>query len=162
MDGTLLHDLLVSQAYRPVALTRTPVGHFSMRGTIDDQPVTLLLDTGASSTVIDRATAGNIGLSPQLVDNKGGGLGAVGTRTERAPVASVRLDGFQTHLDNVFVMDIATVNQTLADNGAEAVDGVVGADVLLRGRAVIDYARGVLYLQDQAAAGITVVERERV
>jgi clan AA aspartic protease (TIGR02281 family) len=152
METTPLHELLVSQAYRPVALTRTPVGHFSLKGTIDGRPVTLLLDTGASSTVVDRATADRLGLAARLVDNKGGGLGASGARTERAAVASVRLDGFTTHLDSVFVMDIATVNVALADNGAEAVDGVVGADVLMHGRAVIDYARGVLYLQDQAAA----------
>jgi hypothetical protein len=118
-----------------------------VNGTIDGRPVVFLLDTGASRTVIARSTASVLGLEPRFVDNLGGGLGAASARTDRAPVNSLTLDRFQTHLDGVFVMDLDTVNQALAANGCEPVDGVVGADVLLQGRAIIDYARGVLYLR---------------
>jgi clan AA aspartic protease (TIGR02281 family) len=143
-----LHHLLVSRGYSPVELTRTKVGHFSIAGTIGGRSVVFLLDTGASRTVIDRGTAASLGLEPRFVDNLGGGLGATSARTDSAPVANVTLDGFQTHLDGVFVMDLDTVNQALVANGSEPVDGVVGADVLLHSGAIIDYGRGVLYLQN--------------
>lgn len=148
-----LHDLLVARAYRPIPLTRTKVGHFSLQGRIDDRTVVFLLDTGASNTVIDRRTAAALGLEPRFVDNLGGGLGAAGARTDAATVKNVTLEGFRTHLDSVFVMDLETVNRALADNGSEPVDGVVGADVLLRSRAIIDYAGGVLYLRGGGASG---------
>ena len=144
-----LHDLLVSNAYRPIALTRTAMGHFSLNGTIDGKPAVFIVDTGASNTVVGRRTADSFGFDVTHVDDLGGGLGVSGARTERAPVQQLQLDGFDTHLDSVFVMDIDAVNQALVDNGSEAVDGVVGGDVLMRSEAIIDCAGAMLYLKEQ-------------
>ena len=148
-----LHQLLVSRAYEPIALTQTKGGHFAVNGAIDEYPIVFLVDTGASNTVIDRKTAAALNLETNFVDNRGGGLGAASARTERAPVRSVTLGGFRTGLDSVFIMDLDTVNRALVDNGGDPIDGVVGADVLLQGGAIIDYARGMLYLQQANEPG---------
>jgi hypothetical protein len=142
-----LHDLLVSDAFTPIPLTPTAVGHFSLKGSIAGRAVTFLLDTGASNTVIDTRTADALELVTRPFDQLGGGLGVTGAQTHTASVDHILLEGFRTPLDRVFVMDLETVNRALVDNGAERVDGVVGADVLLRSNAVIDYARRMLYLQ---------------
>ena len=53
------------------------------------------------------------------------------------------------HFKNVQVscIDLSHVNQALTQHKAQAVQGIIGADVLLQGHAVIDYYHRCVYLQ---------------
>jgi clan AA aspartic protease (TIGR02281 family) len=147
MTETSLHDLMLANGYESITLTRTQVGHFAMKGSVNGKSAVFLLDTGASSSVLDKSTADSMGLQTEAFDTLGGGLGATGMQTLKAGIHHLDLGTFRTGLDSVYVMDLATVNKALVDNGAEPVDGVIGADVLLSGEAVIDYAKAVLYIR---------------
>jgi len=58
-------------------------------------------------------------------------------------LGSLRLDSLP-----VSVLDLDNINQALRGAGAEAVDGIVGADFLSRKRAIIDYGATRLWLRD--------------
>ena len=47
----------------------------------------------------------------------------------------------------IVLIDLSHVNQALANHEAPEVDGILGADVLRLGRAVIDYEKNRLFLK---------------
>jgi len=48
---------------------------------------------------------------------------------------------------NLVVFDLSHVNQALTDHKADKIHGIIGADVLKKGKAVIDYKTKSLYLK---------------
>ncbi|MEC7262760.1 MAG: acid protease, partial [Bacteroidota bacterium] len=47
----------------------------------------------------------------------------------------------------IVLFDLVHVNQALVSHNALPVDGIIGADVLKKGKAVIDYNKKCLYLK---------------
>ena len=45
------------------------------------------------------------------------------------------------------LLDLSHVNTALTEHHAEAVDGIIGADILEKGKAIIDYNKHILYLR---------------
>jgi clan AA aspartic protease (TIGR02281 family) len=151
MDGTTrptLDEFLTAQGYVPVPLTCNAVGHFEIAAaSIDGHEVRLLLDTGASHTVVDHASAERLGLASEASSRRGGGVGGA----EQAVTAGTlgRLDVGPTAFRDVpvFVMDLGHVSRALESQGGSAIDGAVGGDLMRPSEAVIDYARSTLYLR---------------
>ena len=44
--------------------------------------------------------------------------------------------------------DMAFINKTLFDQGAKRVNGIIGSDLLKKGKAIIDYSSNKLLLKD--------------
>jgi hypothetical protein len=47
----------------------------------------------------------------------------------------------------IVLFDLVHVNQALTSHQAMPVDGIIGADILKKGRAIIDYKKNRLYLK---------------
>jgi len=45
------------------------------------------------------------------------------------------------------LFDLSHVNTALTQHNAKKVDGIIGADILRKGKAIIDYNKNVLYLK---------------
>ena len=48
---------------------------------------------------------------------------------------------------NLVLFDLTHVNTALTEHHAEAIDGIVGADILEKGNAIIDYKNKCVYLK---------------
>jgi len=48
----------------------------------------------------------------------------------------------------IVLFDLNHVNEALASQNASPVDGIIGADVLKKSRAIIDYHKKTLYLKE--------------
>ena len=48
---------------------------------------------------------------------------------------------------NIGVFDLSHINTALIARGAKPVHGIIGADILKKGKAVIDYKKNRLYLK---------------
>lgn len=51
-----------------VVITRAGDGHFAVRATVDDIPVNMLIDTGASFVTLSHADAARVGIDPASLD----------------------------------------------------------------------------------------------
>ncbi|MCK6528507.1 aspartyl protease family protein [Myxococcota bacterium] len=106
-------------------------------------PFTFLLDTGSSTSVLDRALARALGLVPE---------GEVEVRSASGPVRHqlVRVPSFD--LPGVRLTGVtwtaAPLRTTLRSRLGRDVHGLVGADLLRRFVTVVDYSRGRLSLHD--------------
>ena len=107
----------------------------------------LIIDSGASTSFLDNATAVRLGLSLQQSRTRVSGLGAPAQRVLSARLDDVRFPGLRLDSLPVVVLDLSHVNQSLRDEGIELADGVIGADLLADREAVFDFTSGVLYLR---------------
>lgn len=114
------------------------MGHFHVAATLNGRPVEVLVDTGASCTVVSASLARSLGL----------GLDAI--TQYLATGAELRLDTLVPRLPGVAAMDFEHINAAVLAQGSTAVEMILGADVLDGHAAVIDYASQALFLAKAA------------
>ena len=122
-----------------VALSRTRSGLLTVPVEVGGRAFTFLLDTGSAGTVLSTETARAVNLKTfpgaQVI-------GATGTtEVEHGWVDELRVGPVRIERHLVVVLDLSPLARRLV-----FVDGILGADVLLRGRMRLDFADGRLWL----------------
>lgn len=141
-----LADFLAARGYVRVPLTRSGVGHFHTAGTLNGRPVAVLVDSGASCTVVALAVVQALGLRSEWLDC--GAVGAGGPLDQyRIDGADLRLGSFVPRLAGPIGLDFEAVNAPLRAQGSAEVDVILGVDVFDAHAAVIDYASQSLFLK---------------
>jgi predicted aspartyl protease len=122
-----------------VALSRTRSGLLTVPVEIGGRAFTFLLDTGSARTVLSTGAARAIDLKTfpgaQLI----GATGA--TDVEHGWVDELRVGPVRIERHLVVVLDLTPLARRDV-----FIDGILGADVLLRGRMQLDFAEGRLWL----------------
>ncbi len=146
MIGMTLDAVLEQQGYTSLPLVRTSVGQLGVDALVNGSMAKFLVDTGASATVIDRASAQRWGLDLDECAEAAVGCmvpgGMAMTKLDELRIASVRFIDFE-----VAVVDLSHVNAGLEQKGADRIDGVIGADIMDEREAVIAYAQRTLHLK---------------
>jgi aspartyl protease family protein len=102
-------DAHVASFEREVRLKANDRGHFVFDASINERPVTLMADTGATLVVLTYEDAERLGLAPRSLDFSG----RVQTANGAARVAPITLD--RVRVDDITLRDVAAV---VADKGA--------------------------------------------
>ena len=142
-----LAEFLLQNGYQQIPLVRSGVGHLHAAGTLNGRPVSVLMDTGGASTVVNLALAQELGLALTKMPFQGGGAGAARLDVYHAPDAALRLGDLVPRARALMAMDLTHVNQALALKGQAPVDVIIGADVFENQEAVIDYRTSSLFLK---------------
>lgn len=142
-----LAQFLAQSGYHRIALTPNAVGHFETAGTLAGQPVSVLIDTGASSTVIDLALANRLGLELSKLEMRGGGAGGIDLELFQVHSAELTVGDIPTRVDLLVALDLTHVNESLAHKGTGPVEAILGNDVFNGQAAVIDYGSQSLFLR---------------
>jgi clan AA aspartic protease (TIGR02281 family) len=142
-----LSEFLAQQGFEKIALSRSGVGHFHARGSLSGRSVSVLIDTGAASTVVSLALARELGLTLKQLEMKGGGAGGAHLDIYHLTDATLSLAEVQPRARALLAMDLSHVNQSLALKGEPPVDVILGADVFEAQAALIDYGSSSLFLK---------------
>lgn len=137
-----LADLLSRHAFRHFAMTRSPVGHLKLAGHVDGRPTEIILDTGASRTVVELNYCRSEGISVTDTGRTGPG-GNVYTLGD----VQMTLDGLEVRTNGIVALDMSSTNQALITRGVDPIRAVIGQDVLRHHQAVIDYGTLTLFLK---------------
>lgn len=145
--SSAINSMLREQGYVGIPTRRLKSGHYQAMAHVNGQRLSLIIDSGASTSILDNASAVRLRLPLRSSRTRVSGLGAPAQRAMSARLDDVRLGGL--HLDSlpVVVLDLSHVNQSLRDEGIELADGVIGADLLAEREAFFDFTSGVLYLR---------------
>ena len=144
---TPLSSFLTRGGYTRIPLTRSGVGHFHTDGRLDGRPVSVLVDTGASSTVFSLGIARELGLPLTKLSMFGGGAGAARLDVYEIGEATFTVGEVAPEVRALLAMDLTHVNEAAALRGSGPVDVVLGVDALEAHAAVIDYGSSSLYLR---------------
>jgi len=133
--------------YIPVPLFLTDTNHFELSAKINGVEGRFILDTGASNTCVGFDKADYFGLVSEASDIKAAGAGATEMETLISDKNVIQIGSWKYKKQKIVLFDLIHVNEALIMHQATAVDGIIGADILIKGKAVIDYKKKYLYLK---------------
>jgi len=122
--------------------------HIVVAAFINGQLANVLIDTGASQTVMDRNRIGLFSTETEFesTGQLSKGLGTDGMESHRFTVSQFILGDLVMEDMPVTLLDLSHVNESYDQLGLVKVDMVLGGDILLAHSAVIDYGRSELVL----------------
>lgn len=128
-------------------MQKLSTGHYKLDLYVNGVHGTFILDSGASSSCIGVDARDKFRLESHESDVTATGAGATGMKASLSSGATLSISD-RGYRKVVFVLfDLSHVNNALDSVGEHKVDGILGADLLKRIRAIIDYGRNALYFK---------------
>ena len=142
-----LKVFLHKKKYIAIPLVLTATNHFEVTATINGVKGRFILDTGASNTCIGLDKIEFFKLNSKDSKIKAAGAGATEMLTKLSTQNVIEIGKWLKKKQKIVLFDLVHVNQALTSHQAMPVDGIIGADILKKGRAIIDYQKTRLYLK---------------
>jgi hypothetical protein len=143
----MLQDFLLNQGYTKTKLHLTKTNHFEMIAKINGVKGLFILDTGASNSCVDFETARMFKLLVKDSEIKAAGAGAIDMKTQVSNKNNISIGKWKKEKNTIVLFSLTHVNTALSNHNSKPVDGIIGADILKKGRAIIDYHKKYLYLK---------------
>lgn len=142
-----LHEVLQRAKYKKIKFRITKTQHLLVKASINGTSGNFILDTGASNSCVGFESIALFGLTAGKSKTKAAGAGATGMLTQLAKNNRLKLGRWTTNDFHLVIFDMTHVNIALQQYKVKPVQGILGADILLDGEAIIDYANQCLYLK---------------
>lgn len=124
--------------------------HIFVDGSVNELPLKLLIDTGASRSVFDKQKLLeklNVDLV-ELIENEklSTGLGTNTMKSESFILEKFKIGDLELSDYQAVVLEMSHVNESYKLLELPPIDGVIGGDILLKYKAVINYKKAELSL----------------
>lgn len=141
-----LYELLKRENYKKIKFKVTKTHHLLIKATVNGVKGDFILDTGASNSCVGFESIEWFKLTANHSKTKAAGAGAIGMLTQISKMNQLKLGSWKDDDFNLVIFDLSHVNSALEQHKVKPVQGIIGADVLINGKAVIDYEGRFLYL----------------
>jgi len=142
-----LKKFLLKKNYTKVPLVLTATNHFEIAAKINGITGRFILDTGASNTCIGFDRLEFFNLTSKESKIKAAGAGATNMETLISTKNQIEIGDWKKNKLKIVLFDLVHVNDALTTHKALPVDGIIGADVLKKAKAIIDYNKRYVYLK---------------
>ncbi|MDK2771887.1 MAG: retroviral-like aspartic protease family protein [Flavobacterium sp.] len=142
-----LQDFLKKKKYKKIKFKVLKTQHLLITAKINGVKGNFILDTGASNSCVGLEGIEKFQLFSEISETKAAGAGATGMETQLSKDNSLQLSRWKFNNLNLVIFDMFHVNLALQQYKMKPVDGIIGADVLLQGKGIIDYYNHYLYLK---------------
>lgn len=142
-----LQSFLIDQGYTKVKLHLTKTNHFEIIAKINSTKGLFILDTGASNSCIGYDSIERFNLKTEESEVKAAGAGAINMDTKVSKNNTLKIGKWKQKKVSIVIFDLTHVNTALTTRNSKPVDGIIGADILKKGKAIIDYEKKYLYLK---------------
>jgi predicted aspartyl protease len=142
-----LNDLLLKKGYTKIKLKKINTNHFEIKAKLNGVKGRFILDTGASNSCIDINLADKFNLVVEDSETKAAGAGATGMDTKISKENRLSIKQWKYRNFTIVLLDLTHVNTALTEHSAQKVHGIIGADILEKGKAIIDYKKKRLFLK---------------
>ncbi len=142
-----LPEFLTNKSYFKIKMHPISSNHFKIISKINGVKGVFILDTGASTTFIDIKLKSKFKLATELSTVKACGAGPNKIDTLLSKKNILSMGGWVKNRFPISLIDLRYVNDAFESIDIPAIDGIIGADVLKKGFAVIDYEKRYLFLK---------------
>lgn len=142
-----LQDFLLNKGYTKIKLHLTKTNHFEIKATLNGIKGLFILDTGASNSCVGFEAIETFKLKVKDSEIKAAGAGATDMLTQISKKNKLKIGRWKKDKMALILFNLSHVNTALTSHNSKPVDGIIGADVLKKGKAVIDYEKRLLYLK---------------
>ena len=138
--------LLKKEKFKKIKFKLSKTQHLLITAKINGVKGNFILDTGASNSCIGFESIALFQLKAEKSKTQASGAGATGMFTQVAQGNQLQLGPWQHKDFSLVIFDLSHVNEALIQHKAKPVHGIIGADILMKGRGIIDYYNHCLYL----------------
>lgn len=142
-----LQQFLLDKGYIKVKLHLTKTNHFEIKASINGKKGLFILDTGASNSCIGLDAVETFKLKVEDSDIKAAGAGALDMETKTSSKNKVKIGKWKHNKAILVLFNLIHVNTALKNHNSKPVHGIIGADILNKAKAVIDYEKKYIYLK---------------
>jgi len=142
-----LYDTLKSKGYTRIKFKLSKTQHLLIKGKINGIEGSFILDTGASNSCVGFEGIAHFELSASDSQTKAAGAGGTGMLTQTSINNKLKLGRWNSKNFSLVIFDMSHVNEALRQYKAKPVHGIIGADILMKGKAIIDYYNHCVYLK---------------
>ena len=142
-----LKKFLKKKSYIKVPLVLTATNHLEVTAAINGITGRFILDTGASNTCVGFDKIDFFNLNSKTSKIKAAGAGATDMDTLVSTKNVLNLGPWKKEQLKIVLFDLVHVNSALIAHKALPVDGIIGADILKKGKAIIDYNKRCVFLK---------------
>ncbi|QXP68879.1 clan AA aspartic protease [Polaribacter sp. R2A056_3_33] len=142
-----IKKILKKKKFVKIKLKKIATNHLELKATINGVKGRFILDTGASNSCVGLDMITHFNLETQESETKAAGAGATDMETLQSDNNSLKIGSWKTNKCHLVLFNLSHVNTALTQHKAKEVHGIIGADVLQKGKAFIDYHKKVLYLK---------------
>ncbi|WP_417854297.1 retropepsin-like aspartic protease [Xanthomarina gelatinilytica] len=142
-----LKDFLLAKGYTKIKLKLTKTNHFEIKATINGVKGLFILDTGASSSCVGFEAVKTFKLKAKDSEIKAAGAGATDMLTQISQKNNLKIGRWKKDKVALVLFNLTHVNTALTTHNSQPVDGIIGADILKKGKGIIDYEKKYLYLK---------------
>lgn len=142
-----LQDFLKDKKYKKIKFTFLKTQHLLIKCKVNGIYGNFILDTGASNSCVGIEEIEKFKLLAEDSETKAAGAGAIGMLTQVSKNNNLQLSRWKNTAFTFIIFDMSHVNEALKSYKTKPINGIIGADILLQGKAIIDYANHYLYLK---------------
>ena len=115
--------------------------HIMIQGRINGKEANFLVDTGASRSVFDPTNIANFIDNPQFEKKEGITAGVGGNDLESATfdIETLSLGDLEIQHYNAVALDLENIHESYEKVHLPIINGIIGGDLLVRHKAVINY-----------------------
>ena len=142
-----LNNFLLKKGYTKIKLHLSKTNHFEIKVTLNGVKGLFILDTGASNSCVGFEAVETFGLKAKDSEIKAAGAGATDMSTQISKKNKLKIGKWKKDKVALILFNLSHVNTALVSHNSKPVDGIIGADILKKGKAIIDYEKKELYLK---------------
>ena len=142
-----LLSYLSKKGYQKTNMKLTKTSHFKVSAKINGIKGDFIVDTGASNTCIDIKLIEHFNLTSEESDTKAAGAGATDMETQISKGNKIKIGKWKSKKSDLVIFDLSHVNEALTNHNSKPVHGIIGADLLKKGQAIIDYQTKKIFLK---------------
>ncbi|MDC1336471.1 retroviral-like aspartic protease family protein [Flavobacteriaceae bacterium] len=140
------NSFLKSIGYKCVKLKFLKTNHYLLKACINGVVGKFILDSGASSSCICLSLENKFKIDSKENKIKASSATSNMEDTRLSKNNAIKIGKWSSTI-NLVSIDMTHINRVLNEKETESVDGIIGADVLKKSKAVIDYESNKLYLK---------------
>lgn len=142
-----ISKILKKNKYEVIKLKKITTNHLQLKASVNGVKGRFILDTGASNSCVNLSLIEHFKLDASESETKAAGAGAIDMETQQSENNFLEISKWKTKKFHLVLFDLHHVNIALTQHKAKEVHGIIGADVLQKGKAFIDYNKKLLYLK---------------
>ena len=141
-----LNKFLKSEGYSSVKLIFLKTKHYLIEAKVNSINGRFILDTGASNSCICTSLEDKFKVISEDSKEKASSANSEMTHTKISKRNIIQIGKWEDEI-NLITFDMNHINSALSQKKIDPIDGIIGADVLKKSKAILDYKSNKLYLK---------------
>jgi hypothetical protein len=141
-----LNNFLKSEGYSSEKLIFLETKHYLIEAKVNGIKGKFILDTGASNSCICTSLENKFKVISKENEKKASSANSEMTHTMISKSNAIHIGKWEDKI-NLITFDMSHINNALSEKKIDPIDGIIGADVLKKSKAILDYKTNRLYLK---------------